>query len=170
MRIASKTLALCIALAGLFWGFQNINHPVIKSAFQKSLVQKKIKGTYYYLSVPVNYVIKENQGPDFSVYYFYSSDTADKKSFRGGFYLGNAPGGFSGDYDSCKTEKLYSPILGDNKPWTVYNCDGNYSIQIITDRKSGMKWGKLIHAFGNAGSRVEINKLLEVYATLTKTK
>lgn len=170
MKAFLKTFLSYILIAGLLSACQNNNHPAVRSAFQRGLVQKKIKGTYYYLSVPANYVIKENQGPDFSVYYFYSSDTTDKKSFRGGFYLGNAPGGFAIDYDSCKVEKLYSLILGDNKPWTVYNCDGNYSIQIITASKSGMEWGQLIHAFGKAGSRVEINKLLEVYSTLTKPK
>src|ERR1700759_2724737 len=94
MRKHPKIFLFYCITACLFWGCKSNNHPIIISAFQKSLVQKKIKGTTYYLSIPANYVIKENNGPDFSVYYFYPSDTSDRKSFRGGFYLGNAPGGF----------------------------------------------------------------------------
>jgi len=168
MKIAPTILVLCIMLAGSVLGCQNINTPVIRSAFGKSLVQRKIKGTTYYLSLPANYIIKENTEIDFSVYYFYSSDTTDKKSFRGGFYLGNAPNGFGRDYDSCKVEKLHSPFLGMDKVWTVYNCNGHFSAQIITDSKSGMDWARYIHAFGKADSKTEINKLLEVYSTLTK--
>lgn len=147
---------------------QNKHHPPTESAFQKTLVKKEIKGTFYYLCLPVNYVIKKTDGPDFSIYYFYPSDINDKKSFRGGFYLGNAPGEFDRSYDSCKVENLHSPILGVDKIWTLYNCEGQFSTQIITNSESGMAWAQYIHAFGKAGSENEINKLLVVYSTLSK--
>jgi len=155
---------------GLLLGCQNNYHHTVKSAFQKSLIQKRIKGTPYNLSLPANYVVKEKDGPDFSVYYFQPYDTADKTSFRGGFHLGNAPGSFNKDYSTCKTDSLHSSFLGEDKQWTIYDCDGKYSIQIITGSKSGMSWGRLIHSFGRANSKAEVNKLLEVYSTLAIKK
>jgi len=165
MKSFFKISVSCFILIGILQACQNNPH-IIKSAFQKSLVQKHIKGIPYYLSLPVNYIIKEYNGPDFSVYYFYPRDAADKKSFRGGFYLGNSPGSSSRDYNNCKLGSISSNFLDDNKKWTVYNCDTIYSIQIITDSKSGYDWARYIHAFGRATSKIEVNKLVEVYSTL----
>jgi len=138
-----------------------------ESPFKKSLIERKIAGTNFKISIPANYSLTEHNGPDFSVYYFGPSDTADKRNFRGGFYLGNAPGPFA-DADSCKIEKRYAYLLGDNKEWTVSKCDNQYSVQIVTKSNSGYSWAVYIHAFGRARSKIDLDRLLEVYSTLGK--
>jgi len=135
-----------------------------ESKFKNSLVEKKVPGTDFYISIPPNYSLKDQNGPDFSVYYFGPSDTTDKKSFRGGFYLGNAPGAFNDD--SCKVEKRNAPLLGEDEVWSVSDCNNQYRIQTITKSKSDGKWGTYIHAFGRARSKTELNKLFDVYSTL----
>jgi hypothetical protein len=92
------------------------------SPFKKSLVQKEVVGTYYLISLPAKYMIKESRGVDFSVYYFYPADTTNKTAFQGGFYLGNAPGGFEVD-TLCKQEDRNGYILGSNEKWSVYNAE-----------------------------------------------
>jgi len=138
------------------------------STFKKHLTENKINGTDLCISLPANYSIHESRGPDFSVYYFSTSDTTDKKHFYGGFYLGNAPGGFEDNKEGCKAEKLNAYLLGDNKEWAVYHCNSQFKIQIITKSKSRYSWATYIHAFGKAPSKTELDNLLEVYSTLRK--
>jgi hypothetical protein len=134
------------------------------SAFKKTLIKKQVPGTNYFISLPANYIIKKSNGPDFSVYYFYSADTTNHTSFLGGFYLGNSPGAFA--TDSCKQSQLKSYLLGAQQDWTLYNCNNRYIIQIITNSRSKYDWARFIHAFGSCKSMAELNKLFDVYSTL----
>lgn len=160
-----------ICIAGLFFqlscGKTSGNSD---SNFKGQLVQKQIGESKYCISIPPNYSIKESEGPDFIVHYFSPSDTSMVAAFRGGFYMGDHPHEFDPDNDSCKTEKIKSKLLGHNADWKVYICNGEYEIQAITKSKSSEGWNSVIHAFGAAKSKVELNKLLQVFSTLRKNQ
>jgi len=140
----------------------------IDDSYVKELVEKQIGESNYYISIPTDYTIKATDGPDFSVYYFYPTDSTMIANFSGGFYFGNHPSQFPSDNDSCKTDNLKSIILDENADWTIYNCNDNYSIQTIIDSKSGEGWNELIHAFGSANSTTDRNKLLSIFTTMKK--
>jgi hypothetical protein len=133
-----------------------------------SLKETPIGGTGFYISLPAHYSLKENEGPDFSVFYFASTDTTQRSNFSGGMYFGNFPNEFEVPSDSCKTEKITGAILGSNAKWTTYDCNGRYSIQTIADSKSNEGWNSKIHAFGHASTKDDLHKVLQLYSTLKK--
>ncbi|MFD0750576.1 hypothetical protein ACFQZS_10505 [Mucilaginibacter calamicampi] len=136
------------------------------SALKKNLVEQEIEGINYKIALPKGYQIIERRGIDFSVYYFSPVDTTDMNSFRGGFYIGNAGGGFGPESSTCKTSFISSALLGISEKWSVYNCNGKQKIETITKSKTGISWAGMIHAFGSANSNEDLTKLLEVYSTL----
>lgn len=138
--------------------------------YLKQLTEKQIGDSNYYISIPKKYTIKENRGPDFSVYYFYSADTTAKATFSGGLYFGNHPSQFEVSSDSCKTAKIKSKILNKNEDWTSYNCKGKFSIQTIVKSGSGEGWNEYIHAFAGAASTADLKKVLTIFKTIKKKK
>jgi hypothetical protein len=144
-------------------------HKLPDSAFKKTLTTTQIPGLKYSIGLPGGYIIKKSKGPDFSVYYFYPADTTNTTGFEGGFYMGNNPALFPAANDSCKEQKTKAYLFGNNENWTLNDCNGKYQVQLITNSNSGTDWPAYIHAFGNCKSKAELDKLLEVYATLQKT-
>lgn len=134
------------------------------------LTEKQIGESNYFISIPTGYSITASDGPDFSVYYFSPTDTTLRNKLNGGLYFGNFPHEFRPANDSCKREYRKGKILGEIRDWTVYNCDGNYSIQAITDSKSGQDWNQKIHVFGHGKSYRDLDVILEIYETLRKNK
>jgi hypothetical protein len=165
LRLFNTIIIFTMLLCGCY---QSAHNDKKDSPFKKTLLQKKVNGINFFISLPANYVIKEHRVPDFSVYYFHPTDTSIKNPLRGGFYLGNSPGESGPENDSCKEEKITSLFLEKDMEWTVYNCNNTYKIQLITKSESGYNWAVFIHAFGNASSKVELNNLLEVFSTLRK--
>lgn len=141
---------------------------VADNEFLKTLVERQIGKSNYYISLPKDYVIEETNGEDFSVYHFHPADSTKKEDFSGGFYFGNHPSQFPPDNKSCTTENKKNRILAQNSNWTVYNCNGNYAIQTIIDSKSGENWNELLHLFGNAQSNKNLNNLLFIFTTMKK--
>ncbi|MNX39411.1 hypothetical protein D3C86_697710 [compost metagenome] len=141
---------------------------IVENPYLKELTEKQIGESNYYISIPKKYSIKENRGPDFSVYYFYPTDTTATAAFSGGFYFGNHPSLFGTAGDSCKTEKIKSKILNKNADWTVYNCKGNYSIQSIIESGSNEGWNQYIHAFAAANSAADLKKVFLILGTMKK--
>lgn len=142
----------------------------IDNSFTKELASKPLGESGYTLHVPTTYLVRENKGPDFSVYYFYPADTAAKASFSGGFYFGNHPSIFDKAGDSCTVEQVNSKILGEGAEWVVYKCGSNYSVQTIVESKGGEAWNQVIHAFGNAETKDDMQKLLHIFGTLNPGK
>jgi len=133
-----------------------------------TLIEKPIGESGYVISVPADYSITTSNGPDFSVYYFSPTETTVKDKLSGGLYFGNFPHEFEADNNSCKSETLKGKILDNMQKWTVYNCEGNFSIQAIADNKKGEGWNQRIHAFGHAKSSDDLQTILDIYATLRK--
>lgn len=132
------------------------------------LIETQVGKSNYLISIPANYKVVENEGPDFYAYYINSTDTTDTVSFSAGMYFGNHPSKFKPANDSCSTELIDGTILESNTEWTVYNCQGSYSLQAIADSKSGEHWNNLIHAFGNTSSDADIQQVIDIFATLRK--
>ena len=170
-----KVVAICLTILVLINSCNNTNtlkNDNIKQniAFENSLTELQIGKSNYYISLPLNYIIEEKEGIDFSVYYFVPKDTTLKASFKGGMYFGNFPSEFAPENDSCKTSQIKNKLLEEYREWTVYNCNGKYEIQTITDSKSGEDWNEKIHAFGSANSESDMKKLLIIYTTLKQKK
>jgi hypothetical protein len=132
------------------------------------LIEKQIGDSGYSMSIPMNYSIKTHDGPDFSVYYFSPTDTTINNKLTGGLYLGNSPGLFNAENDSCKIEMFKGKVLNQQQNWTVYNCQKNYSIQTIVKNKEGEEWNQTVHVFGKAKSKDELQVILKIFSTLKK--
>jgi hypothetical protein len=133
-----------------------------------NLIEKPIGESGYVISIPADYSITTSNGPDFSVYYFSPTDSTVKDKLSGGLYFGNFPHEFEANNDSCKTETLKGKILDNMQEWTVYNCQGDFSVQTIVDNKNGEGWNQRVHTFGHAKSKDELQTILDIYSTLKK--
>ena len=133
-----------------------------------ALTEKPIGESGYVLSIPADYSVTTTNGPDFSVYYFSPKDTTVTNKLTGGIYFGNHPSKFEADNDSCKIETVKGKILDNTQDWTVYNCQEDYSIQTIAENKNGEGWNQMVHAFGHAKNKDELQLILEIYSTLKK--
>ena len=142
----------------------------VSSTFRNQLVEQRIGESNYYISLPENYAIKKTQGIDFSVYYFLAIDTTQKTNFSGGLYFGNFPSQFGPANDSCKITTVRSKILKKISKWTIYICQGDYTLQTIVEIKDNKDWNELIHAFGRANYEDDINKVLYIYSTLRQKR
>jgi hypothetical protein len=140
-------------------GKKPVADPLSNDPYKKYLAKTEtFEG--YNISLPKGYKIRVNNQIDFSVLYFYPIDTNNTTGYRGGLYFGGHAAGFGPESDSCKVDSLQSPILGGIKRWTLYDCKGKYTVQIITDSKSGENWNTVIHAFGHAKSKTELHKII----------
>jgi hypothetical protein len=148
----------------------NTNDELTNDLFRKSLVEKEISTIGFHIYLPPHYSIKENEGPDFSVFYFASTDSTISNPFSGGLYFGNFPNEFRAANDSCKIEMMKGEALGESRNWRVYNCDGKYAIQTIINNKSSEGWNNNIHVFGHGASPEDLNKILVIYSTLKRTQ
>jgi hypothetical protein len=83
-------------------------------------------------------------------------------------YFGNHPSKFPAKNDSCKVSTINSQILGKNSTWTIYECDGELTVQTIVDSRSAEGWNSRIHVFGHAANKEDLDKILAVYSTLRK--
>jgi hypothetical protein len=163
------TVALSILI--LFFSCKDVTKSnQVSQHFVDSLRVKQVGSLKYWISIPTGFEITEREGPDFSVYYFVQSDTTKKSKFSGGMYFGNYASKFPPNNDSCKVETINSKILDQNSDWTLYECQGVYSVQTIVASNSGEGWNNEIHAFGHGGSKNDLFKILKIYSTLHKKK
>lgn len=164
--------AFCLTLIILTQTSCNNNRTKDNSSTDKNskvnLIEKSIGNSGYVISIPADYSITTSNGADFSVYYFSPTDTTVKNKLSGGLYFGNYPHELEPDNDSCKTETLKGKFLDTTQEWTVYNCQGDFSIQTIADNKKGEGWNQQIHAFGYAKHSNELQIILDIYSTLKK--
>jgi hypothetical protein len=135
-------------------------------ANDKNLVEFRAGNSDYYISLPKNYTLKQNQGPDFSVFYFMPEDTNAQAKYAGGFYLGDYPNRFGPESDSCMTTTMGTTLLDSAATWTVYECRGFFTLQTVIETGPNGGWGSKVHAFGSAASKADMDKVLAIYATL----
>lgn len=174
LQVKKLYYILSISLSFLFLTYCNSGDSdisqgaTIEKNFLDDLVDTPFSDSIYSIAIPTNYKLSEREGPDFSVFYFSPKDTTIKAKYSGGLYFGNHPNEFEPESDSCRIESDSKQILGDKADWKVFVCKGNYSTQTVVDSKSGKKWSRAIHAFGNATSKRDLNKVFAIFATLKK--
>jgi hypothetical protein len=134
------------------------------------LSEKRMGNSNYYVSIPNDYVMNENKGPDFYVYYFYPLDTTVKAPFSGGFYFGNFPHEFEPENVSCKLQEIKGKFLDSIANWKIHDCVGKYFIQTIVETKGAKGGNGKIHAFGNARTKDWLKMVLEIFGTMKSKK
>lgn len=154
-------------MAIVLWACSNADDKV-DEAFIKGLKEKQLEKSAYFISLPPDFTIQISEGPDFYVYYFYPADTTLKGSYSGGIYIGNYPSDFKPESDSCTTETVSGKILNQVRDWTIYICNGRFTVQTIVENKPNDGWDEKLHVFGYGSSKKEINKLLAIFSTLRK--
>lgn len=142
----------------------------VEDPYLKELKETQIGDIDFYISIPKGYTIKENRGPDFSVYYFFPKDTTNTQAFTGGMYFGNHPSQFDESVDSCKTKKIKSIVLSKDTEWTSIQCKTRFSLQTIIESGSTEGWNSYIHAFAHTSSESDLKKVLTIFKTLKKKK
>ena len=164
-------LVTALMIAGLCFSCSRArdNFGDVSQSFLDSLMEKQIGTTNYFISVPKDFEIQEEEGIDFTVFYFVDSDTL-QSNLNGGLYFGNYPGLFPQQPDSCNSETVKSKILGNNSTWTIYYCQGEYLVETIVENKESEGWNDRIHAFGHGRSREDIYKILRMYSTFHRKK
>lgn len=143
---------------------------VVEDPYLKELKETQIGDIDFYISIPKGYTIKENRGPDFSVYYFFPKDTTKTEALTGGMYFGNHPSQIEKSIDSCKTTKIKSSILNKDAEWTSIECKSRFSTQTIVESGSTEGWNNYVHAFANSSSEADLKKVLKIFKTLKKKK
>lgn len=167
LKIALPALALT-TLFSVACQFKNSpDTPGVDTAFIARLQEKQVPHSRYVISLPQNYALKENEGPDFSVYYFQPIDTVAEPDFTGGFYLGNYPSE-SAPNDSCVHAPLQAKIMGALKEWAVFDCQGGFSIHTLALTNSKDGWDAYVHAFGHGVDDEALIKIVSIFSTLKK--
>ncbi|AEE54241.1 hypothetical protein [Haliscomenobacter hydrossis] len=169
MGLMGKILMAIILLSACnCTGRKNSGPAQIDQTLTSSLVEQQIGESNFYIALPTGYFMKETKGLDFSVYYIAATDTTASGNFTAGLYFGDYPSEFQPDSDDCTSETRKGKILNVSKDWTLYNCNGQYTIQTIVDNESGAEGNKRIHAFGRVSKQTELDRILEIFATLVK--
>ena len=152
---------------------KNVENQSPKDIFAESLVETQILTNEYAteyeytISIPPDYFIYDFKAADFMVYYIYPVDSVAQTPFSMGIYFGNHPNSFEHD---CEKTTVENKILGENVEWTIYNCDTEYSTQALIESGSKEHWCEYIHLFGTAISESELEKLLTVFKTFSKSE
>lgn len=132
------------------------------------LVPHKVEGTHFTVGLPADYTLNKNDGIDFSVFYFSPADTTRINAFAGGFYFGGHPN--NSDEQRCKTTTISKHLFGKPVDWTVDDCDTTFHAEVIMDNPFGSGWDSKIHAFGWARSRVGLDSVFSIFASLEHHK
>lgn len=142
----------------------------VEDPYLKELKETQIGDIDFYISIPKGYEIKENRGPDFSVYYFFLKDTTKTEAFSGGMYFGNHPSQFEASSDSCTVKKVKSMVLNKDSEWTTVHCKTGVAIQTIVESGSTKGWNNYIHAFAHTSSEKDLKKVFAIFKTLKMKK
>jgi hypothetical protein len=164
-----KIIILTAIIVFLFGSCNSIN--INKDNIEEMiLLENKIDGTGYFISLPENYYVTKNMGPDFDVYYINSNGINSEKITNGGIYFGNHPSLFGNDEETDLQFIEYSicKIFNKNRKWKIYNSEHNYFAEIITRNNSGEEWNRYIHIWANGKTKKDLYKIIYLYSTLRK--
>lgn len=120
------------------------------------------------ISIPSNYFITKNVGPDYDVFYVMPIDTANKKLFTAGLYLGNNPSAFRKLKSGCVETKREIKVFETQHEWSVFDCNGLFFTESIIKNKYSMGGDEFIHCFGNCTNEEDLEHILAIFSTLKK--
>jgi hypothetical protein len=134
------------------------------------LLERNIEETIYFISLPENYFITRQMGPDFDVYYINSNDFDNEEITHSGLYFGNHPSSFGNDKENNLKYLggIYCRIFNKDRRWRIYNKGNNYFAEIIVRNKGGKEWERYVHVWANGKTKEELYKNIYLYSTLRK--
>ena len=115
-----------------------------------------------------DYSIKERNGPDFTVYYLYPTDTTKKLSGNGGIYFGGHPQRIQPDGDKklIKDSLMNGNLLGKKITWTIFDYGNSISAETILELGNYDK----VSAFAYGQSYSDIDSLIRTLESLKSGK
>jgi len=128
-------------------------------------MEKQIANSRFYISLPGGYSVKENPGPDFTVYYFLPN-TEGADCGKAGFYIGGHPGKFYEGADYSFFQLGHHQLLGIVSEWKISRGkDGSLCSETIIQREQFEK----IHAFVSTGNMEDLDKWITIFGTLRES-
>ena len=137
------------------------------SARQKT-TKRLASNSDYKISVWNGYSIEEKNGPDFTIYYLYPTDTTKKLYGNGGIYFGGYPQRIRSERDKklIKDSLLNGTLLGRKIMWTIFDYGNSLSAETVLELGAHDK----ISAFASGQSYSDIDSLIRTFESLKHDK
>jgi hypothetical protein len=144
------------------------NNSIDTITSRQKITKKLSSNSDYQISVWNDYSIEEKNGPDFTVYYLYPTDTTKKLFGNGGIYFGGHPERIQPDGDKklIKDSLLNGNLLGKKTTWTIFDYGNSLSAETILEFGDYDK----VSAFANGKSYSDIDSLIRILETLKHDK
>jgi hypothetical protein len=144
------------------------NNSIDTITTRQKITKKLSSSSDYKISVWNDYSIEEKNGPDFTVYYLYPTDTTKKLFGNGGIYFGGYPERIRPDENKklIKDSLLNGNLLDKNITWTIFDYGKSLSAETILELGDYDK----VSAFVNGHSYSDIDSLIRILETLKYDK
>jgi hypothetical protein len=144
------------------------NNSIDTITTRQKITKKLSSNSDYKISVWNDYSIEEKNGPDFTVYYLYPTDTTKKLFGNGGIYFGGYPERIRPDENKklIKDSLLNGNLLDKKITWTIFDYGNSLSAETILELGDYDK----VSAFVNGHSYSDIDSLIRILETLKYDK
>jgi hypothetical protein len=144
------------------------NNSIDTISTRQKITKKLSSNSDYHISVWNDYSIQERNGPDFTVYYLYPTDTTKKLFGNGGIYFGGHPKRIrpDGDKKLIKDSLINGNLLGKPITWTIFDYGNSISAETILELGDYEK----ISAFAYGQSYSDIDSLIRTLESLNSNK
>jgi len=135
---------------------------------RQKITKKLSSNSDYKISIWNDYSIEEKNGPDFTVYYLYPTDTTKKLFGNGGIYFGGHPQRIrpDGEKKLIKDSLLNGNLLGKKTTWTIFDYGSSLSAETILELGDYDK----VSAFAYGHSYSDIDSLIKTLESLKHDK
>lgn len=136
--------------------------------FKQKTTKRLSSNSNYQISIWDSYSIEDRNGPDFTVYYFYPTDTAKELFGNGGIYFGGHPQPIRPDGEKKLIGDSLSNgnLLGKKITWTIFNYGNTLSAETILELGDYDK----VSAFAYGHSYSDIDSLIGILESLKLDK
>jgi hypothetical protein len=144
------------------------NNSIDKVTTRQKITKNLSSNSDYKISVWNDYSIEEKNGPDFTVYYLYPTDTSKKIFGNCGIYFGGHPERIrpDGDKKLIKDSLINGNMLGKKTSWTIFDYGNSLSAETILEFGDYDK----VDAFANGQSYSDIDSLIKTLESLKYSK
>jgi hypothetical protein len=142
------------------------NNSVDTISARQKITKKLSSNSDYQISVWNDYSIEEKNGPDFTVYYLYPTDTTKKLFGNAGIYFGGYPQRIrpDGDKKLVRESLISGNLLGKKIAWTIFDYGNSISAKTILELGDYDK----VSAFAYGHSYSDIDSLTNVLESLKR--
>lgn len=140
------------------------NNSIDTNSPRQKVTKKLSSNSDYNISVWNDYTIEKKNGPDFTVYYLYPTDTTKKLFGNGGIYFGGNPQRIRpvGEKKLVKDSFLNGNLLGKPITWTIFDYGNSLSAETILELGDYEK----VSAFAYGHSYSDIDSLIKTLESL----